>query len=178
MRLSELELRAECVRIAELLATRDQRIVFAESCTAGLVASLLARVPGISRHLCGSAVVYRDDTKARWLGVSERLLEEHGAVSEAVTVEMALGALARTPEANLAVAVTGHLGPDAPPEQDGKVFVAAAVRAGSNGEPVPAGTACWRLEAADRQPRQCEAALHVLVFARKTLEGQHASETA
>lgn len=114
--------------VATLLRKAQRRIVFAESCTGGLVAASLARVPGISAFLCGSAVVYRLDTKAKWLGVSEDLLLNPGPVSEAVARAMALGALAHTPEADLAASITGHLGPQAPDDQDGLVFIGIACR--------------------------------------------------
>ena len=54
--------------VAACLRSQPRRIVFAESCTGGLVAATLA-IPGISDSLCGSAVVYRLDTKTRWLGI-------------------------------------------------------------------------------------------------------------
>lgn len=114
--------------IAALLRQARRRIVFAESCTGGLVAASLARVPGISDFLCGSAVVYRLDTKTKWLEVSEASLNDPGPVSDIVAREMALGVLARTPEADCAASITGHLGPLAPDDQDGLIFIGVACR--------------------------------------------------
>lgn len=114
--------------LAVTLQRVQRRIVFAESCTAGLVSATLGRIPGISQWLCGSAVVYRLDTKHRWLGVSQADLIQPGPVSPQVAEAMARGVLERTPEADLAVAVTGHLGPDAPLEQDGLVYLAGLLR--------------------------------------------------
>jgi len=114
--------------VANLLMQQKTRIVFAESCTAGLVSATLARVAGISDFHCGSAVVYRYDTKTRWLGVSEAMLREPGAVSEIVATTMATGVLERTPEADLSAAITGHLGPQAPADQDGLIYIGIAVR--------------------------------------------------
>jgi PncC family amidohydrolase len=112
--------------VTQRLRERQLRLVLAESCTAGLVAATLARTPGISEWLCGSAVVYRPDTKHRWLDVPVELFEPPGpgVVSEAVALAMARGVLQRTPEAHLAAAITGHLGPSAPAEQDGLVWMA------------------------------------------------------
>src|SRR5580658_9124836 len=98
--------------IAELLSQLRMRLVFAESCTGGLAAASLARIPGISEFLCGSAVVYRLDTKMRWLEVPESMLIDVGPVSEPVARSMAEGVLAKTPEADLSASVTGHLGPN------------------------------------------------------------------
>jgi PncC family amidohydrolase len=117
-------------QLAHLLRSRPQRIVLAESCTGGRVAETLTRIPGISEFFCGSAVTYRNATKAAWLGVSISDLknEQIGPVSEQVAGQMCRGVLDRTPEADVAAAVTGHLGPDAPPELDGVVYVAAGRR--------------------------------------------------
>ncbi len=114
--------------VARFLKAAGLRIVFAESCTAGLVSATLARVPGISEHHCGSAVVYRLDTKAKWLGVPEAMLIDPGPVSEEVAAAMAEGVLQVTPEADLAASITGHLGPDAPEGFDGLVYVGIASR--------------------------------------------------
>ena len=114
--------------LANALRQHRRRIVFAESCTAGLVSATLARIPGISEWHCGSAVVYRLDTKHRWLGIPEVMLQNFGAVSREVAVAMATGVLNRTPEADLAGAITGHLGPDAPAGQDGLIWMAVAPR--------------------------------------------------
>lgn len=114
--------------VAERLERTGRQLVLAESCTAGLVAAALATVPGISRHLCGSAVVYQERTKSEWLSVPAELLADRGAVSAEVAAAMTAGVLDRTPYADLAAAVTGHLGPDAPTELDGQVYIAIQTR--------------------------------------------------
>ena len=116
--------------VATLLQSTGRRLVLAESCTGGLVAATLAQIPGISDVLCGSVVVYRAATKAVWLGVDQRMLEDPaiGPVSAEVTRELALAVLDQTPEADLSAAVTGHLGPHAPTALDGVVHVAIAIR--------------------------------------------------
>lgn len=120
----------EAKSLALELKRLDQRVVFAESCTGGLAAGALASVPGVSKYFCGSFVTYRDDSKIRWLGVS-RAVAQRGAVQPHVAIAMAKGALKKTPEADFAAAITGHLGPKAPKGQDGLVFFAAAWRSKS-----------------------------------------------
>lgn len=115
-------------QVAEQLVRNKIRIVFAESCTGGLISATLARSPGISIVHCGSAVVYRLETKTKWLGVPASMLIDPGPVSHAVACAMAEGVLNMTPEAVLAVSITGHLGPDAPEHQDGLVFLGVAIR--------------------------------------------------
>jgi PncC family amidohydrolase len=118
------------------LKARNLKLVLAESCTGGMVSTALVDVPGISDVFCGSAVAYRDETKANWLGISHDLLQNSriGAVSPHVAEAMCLGVLERTPESDLAAAVTGHLGPNAPPQHDGMVSIGVAQRNG--GPPV------------------------------------------
>ena len=148
------ELAAELV---ERLIREQTRIVLAESCTAGLVAATLSRTPGVSAVLCGSAVTYCDETKVDWLNVSQDLLAKQTAVSAPAAAEMVSGALATTPVATLAAAVTGHLGPGAPTAADGLVFTGVGWR----------GTAESRvrehwLDAVGRLDRQQEAARLVI----------------
>lgn len=158
------------VRARELagrLAQEDLRVVFAESCTAGLVSASLARIPGISNWLCGSAVTYRDQTKLDWLGVSEIDIKRYGPVSKAVARSMALQVLAKTPEADISASVTGYLGPDAPARQDGLLFVSAARR--RKGKLQSLGVWQFRLRELTRYKRQQEAAELVLYCVLKAL---------
>lgn len=115
-------------RLAKLLAQQGRKVVFAESCTGGLVSGALTAIPGISRHHCGGVVVYRNETKTAYLGIQRQILHDPGPVSPQVATLMALRVLKKTPEADLALSVTGHLGPDAPRELDGQVYLAIATR--------------------------------------------------
>ena len=124
-------------RVARLLKVSDLKVVFAESCTGGLVSGALTKIPGISNHHCGGVVVYRNATKQAYLDIPADLLEDPGAVSEKVAGLMALRVLEKTPEADIAVSVTGHLGPNAPSDLDGLVFVGLARRAEKASRPPP-----------------------------------------
>jgi PncC family amidohydrolase len=97
--------------LLETLAASSQTLAAAESCTAGLVADRLARIPGASRAFWGSFVTYTEDAKTRLLGVDPELLRRHGAVSRETALAMASGALERS-GAHIAVSVTGLAGPD------------------------------------------------------------------
>jgi PncC family amidohydrolase len=118
--------------ILDILSSRQERIVLAESCTCGLVASTLGTIPGVSNHLCGSAVVYRPSTKRKWLGVSRKTIENRTTESEEVVSEMSIGALKRTPEANWSIGIVGHVGPDCPKEKDGLVYICISRRTNKN----------------------------------------------
>lgn len=101
-------------------------LVLAESCTAGLIAATLARIPGMSSRLAGSFVVYQTVSKTAWLGISSEMIQQHDVVSPVVAETMAAQALDRTPHANIAMSITGHLGPEAPPGLDGVAWLAIA----------------------------------------------------
>lgn len=130
---TQRQLDAQARRLVRLLEKRDLQIVFAESCTGGLVSATLTRIPGVSAHHCGSAVVYQVETKQAWLGVPTAMLQTPGPVSRAVAAEMAGRVLQMTPQADVAASITGHLGPDAPAAQDGLIFVGVAMRSGRGG---------------------------------------------
>ncbi|MDR1444777.1 MAG: nicotinamide-nucleotide amidohydrolase family protein [Treponema sp.] len=116
-------------RLVETLARRSQTMTAAESCTAGLTADLVARIPGASRVLWGAFVTYTVDAKVRMLGLDPRNLEKFGPVSRETACAMALGALDKS-GADYAVAVTGLAGPggDGTQVPVGTVWIAAAGR--------------------------------------------------
>lgn len=146
---------------AQLVADRLQplclRLVLAESCTGGLAAATMARIPGTTEWFCGSAVVYRLDTKHQWLGVPHALFQPPGpgVVSREVAEAMVRGVLERTPEAHVAGAITGHLGPNAPQDQDGLIWMAAAVRHHETVRVITASEMLADVEADDRSLREC-----------------------
>jgi PncC family amidohydrolase len=106
---------------------RSWCLVSAESCSAGMVATLLSEVEGAASCLHGGFVTYTKEMKHTLLGVPKDLLAEKSAVCAEVAQAMASGALARTP-AHAAIAITGVAGPE--PDEDGNpgglVFVAVA----------------------------------------------------
>lgn len=88
---------------------RRQTIVVAESCTGGMIGERITAIPGSSDVFLGGVIAYANRLKSE-LGVSDRILEEHGAVSEETVRAMAHGARERL-GADLAVAVSGVAGP-------------------------------------------------------------------
>jgi nicotinamide mononucleotide (NMN) deamidase PncC len=99
-------------------------------------------------------VVYRNATKMAWLGVPASILDDPriGPVSQECAEALARGALARTPEAQLALAITGHLGPNAPDGLDGVVHVAIAQRSATAQGGGDVTHHCLHLTAHDRDP--------------------------
>jgi nicotinamide-nucleotide amidase len=115
--------------VLALARIRGLSIVTAESCTSGLLASVLSESPGAAELLHGGFVTYTKQNKTTALGVPEELLQREGAVNAEVARAMAEGALERSP-AELAAAITGVAGPS--PDEDGNpvglVFIAVARR--------------------------------------------------
>ncbi len=115
--------------VGQLLSERGRTLVTAESCTAGLLGSLLTEMPGASAYYLGGWVVYANALKSSLLGVPEALLEREGAVSQAVALRLASGALERS-RADYALALTGIAGPQGgtAAKPRGTVWIALASR--------------------------------------------------
>jgi nicotinamide-nucleotide amidase len=96
--------------VLSLSRSRGLTLAAAESCTGGMVAERLTSVPGASDVFAGSIVTYSNSSKHHLLGVSDELLERHGAVSAEVAAAMASGASLQL-VADVSVAVTGIAGP-------------------------------------------------------------------
>ena len=118
--------------VGERLASRNETICCAESCTGGLLTQLLTEVPGSSMWTAGAFVTYSYGLKQSALGVPHEMLQRHGAVSEQVGRAMAEGALARS-GATWALAITGIAGPDGgtPEKPVGTVWLARAHKTGT-----------------------------------------------
>jgi len=98
------------VALGQRLAALGHKLVTVESCTGGLLAAHLTRIPGSSDWFEGAFVTYRLSAKTRMVGVPRALLDRYGAVSEPTARAMAEGALAAC-DADMSVAITGVAGP-------------------------------------------------------------------
>lgn len=96
--------------VKDLLLAQSKRVTFAESCTGGLISSMMTELDGASGVFDAGFVTYSNEMKQKMLGVEEATLIEHGAVSQAVVEQMLSGALDRS-DADLGVAVSGIAGP-------------------------------------------------------------------
>jgi nicotinamide-nucleotide amidase len=114
--------------VLQAACDRDLMLATAESCTGGLLASLLTDIPGKSHAFERGFVTYAEAAKHEVLGVELAILEGDGAVSEACARAMAEGALAHS-RADLAVSVTGFT-EGAPGQPAGLVHFACARRGG------------------------------------------------
>lgn len=125
--MSEQSLAAEEDAVGLLLRAQGSTVVTAESCTGGLIGSLLTDVPGSSDYYLGGVIAYSNEVKQNVLGVQARTLAAAGAVSRETALEMARGAR-RMLGADYALSVTGIAGPggDTPDKPVGLVYIALA----------------------------------------------------
>jgi nicotinamide-nucleotide amidase len=111
------------------------RVVTAESCTGGFIATVLSEAPGAAQFFEGAFVCYTSDHKCAALGLEPALIDRHGAVSAEVATVMAEAAL-QCSNADIAISVTGVAGPDK--DEDGKPVGLVYLACARNG----ASTAC------------------------------------
>ena len=130
------ELIKKAEKTADTLIKKMKELSFtlalAESCTCGLVSSLLARIPGASAVLWGSFVCYTQEAKISMLDIDKNELLAHGLVSKETASFMAAGALQKS-GADISASVTGLAGPqgDGSKTAVGTVWAAVAVRNGN-----------------------------------------------
>ncbi len=117
--------------VGELLRKNNATLATAESCTGGYIAHLITRVVGSSDYYKGSVVSYANEIKMKKLNVNQEDIENHGAVSQQVVEQMALGVQQKM-NTDYAVATSGIAGPDGGTDQKpvGTVWIAVATPAG------------------------------------------------
>ncbi|MBN1849451.1 MAG: nicotinamide-nucleotide amidohydrolase family protein [Deltaproteobacteria bacterium] len=97
--------------VGEMLNHKGLTLAVAESCTGGLIGNRLTNIPGSSGYFLGGVIAYSNEVKKNLLGVSEKTLQQYGAVSDQTAREMAQG-VQRQFQSRMALSVTGIAGPD------------------------------------------------------------------
>ncbi len=148
--------------VLHLLAARHLTLATAESCTGGLIAQRITSIAGSSRVFLGGVVAYDNAVKTAFVDVPDQLLQQHGAVSEAVAQALAEGIRAHT-GADLGLGVTGIAGPDGGSAEKpvGLVYLALATERGTHTLQVNLN--------GDRERIRWFASQHALVLLRKHL---------
>ncbi len=120
--------------LTDLLKSKNMKLVTAESCTGGLLATSITHRAGASEVFERGFITYSNESKHDLLDVSNVLLDSYGAVSAEVAQSMAQGAL-KNSKADLAVSITGIAGPDGGTDKKpvGTVFFGYALKGGSAG---------------------------------------------
>ena len=96
--------------VLDMCRRRSLRVAVAESCTGGMLGARLTAIPGSSEVFVGGVIAYDDAVKRDWLGVPDEMLQQHGAVSEAVAAAMAR-AIRQRMNADIGISLTGVAGP-------------------------------------------------------------------
>jgi PncC family amidohydrolase len=124
-------IQSRAAELAGFLEERSLSLAVAESCTAGLVADAIVRMPGASKVFWGSFVCYTMEAKKAMLGLDGAILERYGPVSSETAVAMARGALEKS-GTDAAVSVTGLAGPggDGSETPAGTVWIGTALKNG------------------------------------------------
>jgi nicotinamide-nucleotide amidase len=146
------------------LVRTGSKLATAESCTGGLIAQQLTRIPGVSAYFPGGVVTYANEAKVELLRVDPELLATHGAVSAEVASAMAVGVRERL-KADIGLSVTGVAGPTGGTAEKpvGLVFLGLATEK---------GVSTRRLDIGPEQPRaviQGRSAKHAMNWVRLTL---------
>lgn len=115
--------------IAESLTRKKLSLSICESCTGGMLGTLITSEPGSSKYFCGGVIAYSDEVKQRVVGVRQATLREYGAVSAEVAREMAQGMLKRF-KADISISITGIAGPTGGTKKKpvGLVYLCVATR--------------------------------------------------
>ncbi len=110
--------------IIKSLKKAGKKITAVESCTGGLICSMITEIPGSSNVFDGGIISYANSIKNSWVGVSTETLQRYGAVSEQCVAEMLDGILSAS-HADFALATSGIAGPDGGSEEKpvGTVYV-------------------------------------------------------
>ena len=116
--------------VVGLLKEHDAKLVVAESCTGGMLSSLLVDVPGVSDVFLEGVVTYSNESKMKRLGVPGSVLAAHGAVSKETAAAMAENPLRHGDFSGtmFSLATTGVAGPDGgtPEKPVGTVWIACS----------------------------------------------------
>jgi len=150
--------------VVQRLVDRGETVATAESCTGGRVASLLTAVPGSSAAFLEGVVTYANAAKVRLVGVSPQDLDQHGAVSEPVAIQMASGVRERA-GTTYGLSTTGVAGPGggSPAKPVGTVHIGLATPHGVHHRRMRFG--------GDRARVQSLSAAAVLDLLRRHLQG-------
>ncbi|WNB90330.1 competence/damage-inducible protein A [Bacillus sp. NEB1478] len=110
--------------VIDSLLKKNATIASAESLTGGLFSKVITDIPGASAIFKGGAVVYSNELKQTLLGVPEKLLKQHGAVSKECAEWMA-EKIRNMTNADYGISFTGVAGPEKQEEKNaGTVFIA------------------------------------------------------
>ena len=105
-----IKIKRKAEKVFKLCLKKKVKLTFAESCTGGLLSSLITSYPNSSKIFTSGFVTYSNLSKQKILGVKSKTLMKYGAVSKEVAGEMVNGAWKKN-KVNIALSITGIAGP-------------------------------------------------------------------
>lgn len=96
--------------IGSILPKKRLTLSVCESCTGGMLGSIITQIPGSSKYFLGGIIAYSNDSKKRIVGVRSNVLKQYGAVSPEVAAEMAQG-VQKVFKSDIGIGITGIAGP-------------------------------------------------------------------
>jgi nicotinamide-nucleotide amidase len=116
-------------KLVDALINNKLTLSSAESCTGGLLASMIVNVPGSSKCFERGVVTYSDESKIELLGVSKKTLKDHGAVSQKTAIEMASG-IRKISKTSIGISTTGIAGPQGgtPEKPTGTTYIGISAK--------------------------------------------------
>ena len=116
-------------KIKRMCEEHNLKISLAESCTGGLLSSLITELPGCSSFFETSLVTYSNKSKIDFLGVKKKTISQYGAVSHQTANAMVMGLISKT-KSDIAVSITGVAGPTGGTKKNpvGTVYFGIAIK--------------------------------------------------
>lgn len=114
--------------IGSLLKKAGMTLSVCESCTGGMLGSVITSVPGSSGYFKGGVIAYANDAKVRVVGIRAATLQFYGAVSKQTACEMAQRVRGRL-QTDIGLGLTGVAGPTGGSRTKpvGRVYISVAI---------------------------------------------------
>ena len=122
-------MKSKLSKIKKICDKQNLKISLAESCTGGLLSSLITELPGCSSFFETSLVTYSNKSKIDFLGVKKKTISQYGAVSHQTAKAMVMGLITKT-KSDIAVSITGVAGPTGGTKKNpvGTVYFGIAIK--------------------------------------------------
>ena len=105
-----IKIKGKAEKVFKICLKKKIKLSFAESCTGGLLSSLITSFPNSSKIFISGFITYSDLSKQKMIGVKSKTLKKYGAVSKEIAEEMVNGAWKKN-KVNIALSITGIAGP-------------------------------------------------------------------
>ena len=105
-----IKIKNKAEKVVKLCLKKKIKLAFSESCTGGLLSSLITSFPNSSKIFSCGYITYSNLSKEKMLGISKKKLKKYGAVSKAIAGSMAESAAVKA-NADIGIGITGIAGP-------------------------------------------------------------------